>query len=313
MILLFFAWFLSGDFVKDVDSLGLYRPELATVWQWDENYLFFEYNPARIVKVSPKGVVLSSFSQEGDGPEEIMRPVPLGFDDEYLFVISHRHRVLIFDKNLKLTNQKLPSIRSIIGRSVVWQGLKLADGTFALLYGSTGIHHSHGLVRVKHSENEWQVLNRYFPFDIVGENKNMPLPNAKNPKWQFGEGVMFNVTPTVLQSEDSYEVLFHPKPWATDNHEVPIGGLFADVEAIVSQHKAIRCFPMHVGRLKNGYVVEIAFNRGDVAHDYFDLDGGFIRRDFEDYHIVPVTNTNQTLKLVSNGDIEQLSFFGSIQ
>lgn len=306
--MMMFVCFLafSNELIDSVDRLGLYRPELATVWEWEDHYLFFEYSPAGIVKVSPEGKLRARFNQEGNGPKEIMRPVSLGFDREHLYVLSHGHKILVFDKNLTPTKKKMPSLRPILERNIAWQGIKLKDGTFVLLYGSTGLHHSHGLIRVKLDKDRWQVIERYFPFDIPSNNLNMPMPNVKNPKWQLGEKMLFRLTQAVLKSETSYEILMYSKPWESQEYEVPIGGMVAQVESIVSKNKHFKCFPSHIGMLKQGYVVELIFNQSDIAHDYFDSNGIFLRRDFDDYHIIPVINTNKTFKLTTKGETERL-------
>lgn len=292
------------DFSIDVEDLDLYHPERATVYQWNDHYIFLEYNPAKILKISPKGNVISSFSEEGDGPKEIMKPVPLGFDKTNFFVLSHGSRILVFDKELKPIEMPLPSLRSVLGARIVWQGQKLADGSFVLLFGSTGIHHSHGLIRVKPNGDQWKVLDRYFPYDIAANSKNLPMPNAKNPKWQFAGNSMIKLPSTVLQSEEFYEISFYPKPWESSDFNYPSAVIISDVQGIVSRHKHFRCFPSTVGYWEKGYIVQFGFNRGNQGHDYFDKDGAFIRRDFEDYHIIPVVNTNKTMKLISLENIE---------
>jgi len=235
---------------------------------------------------------------------ELYRPTLMGFDDQNLYIISNRTRVVVFDKNLKIVESSLPSLQPIVGSKIVWQGVKSGENTFIMVYGSTGIQHTHGMIEAELKGQKWKITNRFYPFDIGANNKNMPLPNAKNPKWQIGGSKLFRIQSTVLQTEDQYEILFFPKPWENKAYDDPIGGLFSNVEDIVSKDKNFRCFPDRIGELPRGFVVQLSFDRTNIVHDYFDENGGFLRRDFEDYHIIPVGNVALTLRMEWKNDEE---------
>lgn len=296
-LLMLFGFLLAEGTHFKAEDLGLYQPEKSSVWAWGEDLLFWEYTPAKLVLVSSEGKLKARFEKEGPGPDELFRPTLMGFDDQFLYMINNRTRIVVFDKNLKMVEKTLPPLQPVVGSNIIWQGVKTDESSFILVYGSTGIQHKYGMIHVTHDGKKWTVKDRYFPFDIQENNKNLPMPNAKNPKWQIGGSQLYRIQATVLQSEDQYEILIYSKPWLGSSKSEQIGGMFSVVEDITSSDSNFRCFPDVIGKIPSGYVVQLSFDRTNIAHDYFDERGGFLKRDFEEYHILPVGNADFSLKV----------------
>jgi len=311
---LIFSSLLLVDGDLDLNRLDLHQPELAAVWQWDEDLLFCETHPPKLVLVSKAGEIKAVHDREGQGPGELMFPRVMGFEDNLLYIINNRSQVVVFDKSLKVV-KTLPSLHPIIGSKIVAQGAKIGGNRFVLFFGFSGTAHKFGIVEIQLDGKKWKVTNRYFPFNIQEENRGQPIPYAKNPMWQLSGSRLFRIRPLVLKDEDDYEIQFYSKPWNGDGNRKPIGGMFAIVDDIISKKdKSFRCFIEKIGTLDDGFVVEIIYEVTEkVAHDFFDFSGGFIRRDFGEYYILPIRNADRTLILDWSGKLETLRFLPSVK
>lgn len=293
------AYLSLGLFFLNIDAevLDLNRPELACVWQWGDDLLFVETNPPKLVLVSKEGLLKATYDKHGQAPGELMFPRVFGIDDRYVYLFKYRSDVQVFDKQLKFV-KKLPSLHSALGSSITTFGISTGKDQFAIMYTSGSLHHAYGIVEVGLTGKDWRVIQKYFPFNIEEENRGQSMPEAKNPMWQPSASYLFRAVPLVFKNQDEYVVPVYKKPWKVEAAQ-PIMQLHALLDDIQSKKdKKFRCFIDKVGVIKNGFVVEIVYEITErVAHDYFDINGGFVRRDFDEYYILPVRNADMTLKL----------------
>ena len=298
---------ITGEFRANLDDLPI-TPSRSTLYSVDGSFLLCDYSAPGLYLFSPQGAVLKRYDAEGQGPGELERPFVLGVSDSDILVVSQSRNILVFDKELNLKSEHYTPLPEEISSHVFLSGNCLGKNRFLLVMSGLTQGKKYMALEIVYRDKQWEVSGRHFS-QITPKSIKNPMPQAPSAInfWLAPDEMrFFKYRSGIFSTEDSYEVFELDPDFTRSENAWTVQALWSDVGDIRPFMPQFRCFIHRVKKLESGYVVEINISREGMVHDFFDENGAFLRRDREDYRIIPSVNSRHVFKTIDDGEHQWL-------
>ena len=299
-LLLFAALWINAPEIS-LDHSGLYRDTHLTLFKTQNGYLLNSTGEGVAVLFGEDGSILGKYDRQGPGPREFNRQYVLSVDERGIHFCSNGRFILSFDHALKPIAATMPNLPAQphlnANHGISWR----QDSILVSLSGRQAL-----FAEIRNVNGSWKFEREYFPTGTgnLADSRQF-LRHGKRPL--LHGTTLFSSKMTVTASEDHYAIDVYsdfkqqPDQNATSLilgaglEEIPVSG---GMRALV--YSAIQA--------PEGYVVELFTHMrpggaGHRWHDYFNREGGFLKRVMmDDTRLLPVVNGEGAFLLDDRGD-----------
>ncbi|MDJ0835460.1 MAG: hypothetical protein QNK37_03025 [Acidobacteriota bacterium] len=304
MSILFIFLFLAADKMTiDLDAVGMFDPDPEIFQLADGNFLLTSRIEMVMLVVDPTGKKVAEYSRMGRGPNELYHQTVISITKGRILVVSNLNRILSFNERLVPAAKEFARFSDELGGRFFSSGVSISENEVYLINSGMSMA-DHLVQRAVIEKGLLQPGEKYIPqVDLTkaGPTHGLP-PVARNFSLRFQGDYFVKFRHCIFAEEDHYEVTFYNKDLQKGAKVIRVLQGPADNIEKISTHE--RIYPISAVKLGQGYVVSmVAGPAKSHYHDYYNADGGYVKREPGEYRFLPSYNSSHVFKYDLENDL----------